>query len=117
MDEQKITKMSRQTMQLTITHDDNLDEVCVIDIVLKEEDKHYDLTYTANYTNTLAKNLHPLRDYPDSIDGEIIYKNTMTTQIIKYLMMPEDTLLEYTGLSTPVEYKCKIMQMIALLWD
>ncbi len=50
-------------------------------------------------------------------DGEIIAKNPMTATMVDYLFMADDELVQFTGNTTPQDYKHKIMLSIAYFWD
>jgi len=50
-------------------------------------------------------------------EGEIIAKNSMTAAMVDYLLMEDDKLSEFSGHTTPQEYKRQIMWAITYLWD
>lgn len=65
--------------------------------------------------------LHPLYDKINKdnqdLDGVIVYKNEITTSMVKYLLMTEEELKKYIGPHTePVRYKCDIIKGLALHW-
>ena len=103
-------------------------EYCQINVKV-EKKKYQDgkLYYYVNYTyqysveNKTCQQANPLiqlSDDPDEIyDGDIIAVNSLTDQLINYLLMPFDQLKKYTGNSTPQHYKTKIIESIKLLWD
>ena len=57
------------------------------------------------------ESLHELKD------GNIIIKNDLTTQIIKFLLMPDKELSIYIGLTLPSDYRRTIIHDIAKKWD
>ena len=63
----------------------------------------------------------PFAYFPDvikeSFEGVIIIKNEMTTPMVKYLMMEDDELSKHCGLSSPADYRKKIMVLITQFWD
>lgn len=103
-------------------------EYCQINVKV-EKKKYQDgkLYYYVNYTyqysveNKTCQQANPLiqlSDDPDEIYyGDIIAVNSLTDQLINYLLMPFDQLKKYTGNSTPQHYKTRIMESIKLFWD
>lgn len=63
----------------------------------------------------------PFAYFPDvikeSFEGVIVIKNEITTSMVKYLMMEDDELAKYCGLSSPEDYRKRIMVMITQFWD
>ena len=55
--------------------------------------------------------------YENHIEGEIIIKNSLSEQLIKYLLMDIKELSKYCGNSDPLYYKANIMKSISFLWD
>ena len=98
-----------------------------IDVQIKYwvfDNKIYDSYYIINYNSNMNernKSLHPLFDSRDidksSYKGEVIKRNTLTTAMIDYLLLDEDTLSNYTGNTTPLDYKKNIMKSLTLFWD
>jgi len=56
-------------------------------------------------------------DIKESYSGVIVVKNEMTTAMIKYLLMEDDELSNYTGTSDPSRYRNNIMVHITHFWD
>ena len=104
------------------------EEYCQINVKV-EKKKYQDgkLYYYVNYTYQYsvenkrcqqANPLIPLSDDTDEIyNGDIIAVNSLTDQLINYLLMPFDQLKKYSGNSTPQHYKTRIMESIKLFWD
>ena len=51
------------------------------------------------------------------IDGVIIAKNSMTDEMVKYLLMDYEELDQYIGNTWTVLYKANIMFAFAFMWD
>ena len=81
-----------------------------------------DYVWTTNTGNAdIAKNCaFPLRcdgdDFGD-MEGVIVAKNEMTTQLIRHLVMPDTDLRLICGFGIASDYRAKIMRAIATLWD
>ena len=76
-----------------------------------EDGKNYyyiDYSYNPKEQNILDK---------DSEDGVILFKNTMVTNMIDYLLMEDSELTKHTGLTTVSDYRKLIMQSLSLFWD
>ncbi len=107
--------------------DDYNDEIqlssfCKIQVTVTEKTYNGNTFYYINYVNKYGGNkqlqkLHPLYDRESSLDGEIIVKNSLTEQLIKYLLMDFEELSKYSGNSSPIHYKKCIMRIISELWD
>jgi hypothetical protein len=80
-----------------------------------------------NYVNGIENNStvpksHPFydvaKDYFDSYsEGILVVKNKLTSQLIKYLFMDNDTLKKDSGLSTAQWYRVGIMKSLARLGE
>ena len=96
-------------------HLDNFDNKTKILITSREykynNGKHY---FYLDYT------FHPqsfsLVD-PAHQDGDIIYKNEMTTVMINYLLMDDKELYNQTGNTTVSDYKLNIIKSLSKFWD
>ena len=53
----------------------------------------------------------------ESYSGVIVVKNEMTTAMVKYLLMEDQELSNYTGTSDPSRYRNNIMVHITHFWD
>ena len=56
-------------------------------------------------------------DLLDFYQGDIIHKNSMTEQIISYMLLNDDDLQTKSGNVTPDSYRISLIKMIQLLWD
>lgn len=102
-----------------------------IDVELKQyngsNQKYYDISYKYQFpgaSNPKTKMCphdvkFPLHEkkYKDHQDGECVAANEMTKQMINYLLMDVDELEKYSGTTTGLEYKIKIMKNLTLLWN
>lgn len=63
----------------------------------------------------------PFAYFPDvikeSFEGVIVIKNEITTSMVKYLMMEDNILAKHCGLSSPADYRKRIMVLITQFWD
>ena len=50
-------------------------------------------------------------------NGDIIHVNSLTDQMINYLLMSYSELEKYSGHNTPQQYKTQIIKAINLFWD
>ena len=50
-------------------------------------------------------------------NGAIVIKNEMTTSMIKLMMMEDDELSNFTGCTTPQQYRRNILVFITQFWD
>ena len=50
-------------------------------------------------------------------DGVIVFKNSMVTNMVNYLLMDDSELCQFTGLTTTSDYRKFIMQSLSLFWD
>lgn len=64
---------------------------------------------------------HPFRDdkeyFDNHLDGEIVYKNDITDNLIRFLMMNNTELEIESGSTHPEHYRILIMKSISLFWD
>lgn len=65
----------------------------------------------------MLKNLDLLTDENEEYTGDIIHSNPMIEQMIQYVLMEDDELINYTGLTTADRYKLQIINSIKLFWD
>lgn len=106
-------------------------EWCDIHIVVEElQYENGNVYYMLKYENTFSNpdelkkgdinNAHPFygnNTLNSHISGDIIVKNSMTENMIKYLLMNTDELSLYSGTTSPMTYRATIMKMITMLWD
>ena len=123
------TETFRFTPNSIYTHD-SIRVWCDITINVKhikyEDDLEY---YYLEYTNIFSNkkivngqidNSHPFfgnSDFEEHLTGDIILKNEMTEKMIKYLLMPYDSLDKFTSSSNPQRYKANIMRSLTFFWD
>ena len=103
--------------------------VSIIVKVLQYTDgkQYYDLSYKyefnkgdltdADKIRMIKKNMLNFGLNEDSIEGEIIFKNDMISSMITYLLMDDETLENYTGLTTTEQYRKNIMISLSHFWD
>jgi hypothetical protein len=107
---------------------DNKDEYCTVFVSVrklkyKSGKMYYDVSYKYNYSHNTStvKEANPLfnidNDDGDSYKGDIIAVNSLSDQLINYLMMPFNELAKYSGSVMPSEYKISIIKSINLFWD
>ena len=98
------------------------------DVNVKENRKNdcyvidYKWTILSGDPNVTKNNAYPfvIMSYDDdNTDGEgvIVAKNDMTTQMIRFLVMPDTELQQHCGLGTESNYRAKIIRSLATLWD
>jgi len=85
------------------------------------------LTKSNNYNSIIKEKAVKLKKmfpfYEDesfienNMKGDIIKKNKMTDEIVKYLIMNNSELKKISGNTTPTRYRLNIMNMITHLWD
>ena len=104
------------------------DEYCEINVTVeKKKYESGELFYYINYNSELSKNnkrckrMNPLLSISDDseeiYEGDIIAVNSLTEKMIEYLLMPYNVLQNYSGHTTPQQYKIQIIQSIKLFWD
>ena len=86
----------------------------------------YSYEYICNETGKTQKKSEPhripsnpfygMKNATEEIDGTIILKNSMTEEMVKYLLMPLEELSKYTGSRCPQEYKKQVILSIANFW-
>ena len=72
-----------------------------------------------NFSEILAP--HPFADMDIEMqefsNGALIIKNSMTEEMVKYMLMEDSELTKYSGLSTPQHYRTHIIHNLVRLWD
>ena len=96
----------------------------IIDIKLANNGEYYHIKYencfsNKDTSNDTLDNSHPFynTEFMEHCNGDVIIKNEMTDKMISFLMMNNDELVKYSGLSTPQRYKSNIMCSITYFWD
>jgi len=105
-----------------------------IDIELKQYTDgkcYYYISYNYNFVPSekyskeinldMKKKAHPFYHFKhiekSSYEGDIVFCNEMTTQMIEYLLLDDKELEKKTGVTTAQQYRKIIMSSLALLWD
>ena len=61
---------------------------------------------------------HPFyRKRVDDIYGAQVVKNAVTESMVNYLMMTDSQLSEFTGTTTPMQYRKLLLNSLFSLWD
>ena len=63
------------------------------------------------------QNLDLLDEHNEAYSGDIIHYNSLTNEMIKYLIMDNTELEKYSGRITPDRYKLQIIQSLKYFWD
>jgi hypothetical protein len=63
------------------------------------------------------KKVHPFYYDDDHIDGEVVYKNDLTSQMVNYILMDDIELEKFTNINTAQMYRTQLMKAIVSLWD
>lgn len=118
-----MTKKIIRTRNSSFTYTNFNNFKCIInikidDVVYDNGDLYYYIDY---FYNKEVESSHPFWDdknlYENHSDGEIVYNNKMTTEMINHLLMNNDELSKVCGLGCPEYYKINIMKCLAFLWD
>lgn len=73
------------------------------------KEKYYYIDYTFNPKNNILPKDHEI--------GEVVYKNSMTSEMINFLLMEDEELEGKTGNTTLSDYRQFIMQTLTNFWD
>lgn len=55
--------------------------------------------------------------FKELADGSIVIKNSMTSEMVKFMLMDDFELAKHCGLSTTQHYRTQIIHTLARLWD
>jgi hypothetical protein len=99
-----------------------------VDLLQYEDKKQfYDISYTyklehndSTHIKSSYLQMHPFYKngtISDSADGDIVYKNDLSTMMIKYLLMPDHELSDFTNRSSTQHYRKCIMLSLPKFWD
>jgi hypothetical protein len=88
-------------------------------------DYKYNFIKSQNYSEQAHKNLikkaHPFYGFPhiksDSYEGDIVFHNKMTEQMIDYLLLEDAELVKVSGTTIPQQYRKLIMASLCMFWD
>lgn len=53
----------------------------------------------------------------DDVSGAQVIKNAVTESMVNYLMMTDSELSEFTGITTPMQYRKLLLNSLFSLWD
>ena len=110
-----------------ILHPNGSDDYVTItcNITIKETKYVLDYKYTfPEKNNTIQKKMSILKkleiydnDTQAPYEGDIVYKNGLTEQLIKYICMSDDDLSKVSGNVHCESYRLSIIKSIQLFWD
>jgi len=108
---------------ITFVNDMNEDIKCTIKIIV--ETKLYEderIFYYINYIyeNSDINSAHPFykrKKLLEHLDGDIVFKNPMTENLVDMLLMNDSELSSYSGSTTPDTYRKSLMKTITLIFD
>jgi hypothetical protein len=91
----------------------------------KREITYYNIQISYSYSDKsdpdIVKTPHPFTGCTEEQQflrkGDIIVKNSMTSEMVKYLFMEDEELSKKIGSSTPQRYRTYIIQTLSSLWD
>lgn len=103
----------------TIKFDEKCNLNLKIDLKTYDTNKqYYYVTYVWDHKNIIDHPFYYDKDFLDNnSDGEIIFKNTLSDNLIKFLMMSDTELKTESGSIHPKDYRILTMKAIALFWD
>lgn len=109
----------------TFYFDDEFDKDHGVNMVIRIKHNKMKTCYIIDYKYLYrcSKDCHkckvcsPLFEKLDSENGDIIKQNSMTDEMILYMMMSDDELINYSGHSTTQHYRRNIIQSLSLFWD
>lgn len=100
------------------------DLYCLIDVTVKKvkyktSEIYYDISYKYLYSSEdpLCVKLNPLLNIEPGYNGEIIFANDLSDNLVKYLLMQLEDLSKFSGRVTAEQYKKQIIKSINLFWD
>lgn len=112
------------TFKITFHADFGVSSQLDLKLTVVEKESCYDISYIwSDPQNTLPlKSVdinHPA--YPlledDDMEGVIVYKNGITTQLIEHLVMNDEDLEKVCGNGTANDYRVRIIRSLATFWD
>lgn len=95
------------------------DKTCIVNIVVEEYmyddgNEYYYISYDFAPEEPKA---HPFHDDPCVGEGDIVFKNNMTSAMVTTLLMPDSELYQRTGNTMTSDYRRNIMKSLSLFWD
>ena len=110
-----------------IIHPNGLECYVKITCNINVDRDKYVIDYVYDYSdtlNTLKKKINILKylelydsELKEPYSGDIIHKNSLSEQLIKYLCMSDKDLEKYSGNVQAESYRINIIKSIQLLWD
>jgi hypothetical protein len=105
-----------------------LGEDLYVNVIFKVEEKKnkYYIDFEYNFEDKLSETLKNnimknLNLYDNTIDsyyeGDIIHKNSLTEQLISYMLLSDEELKKYSGYVMSECYRLSLINTIKLLWD
>ena len=112
-----------KTRENTITFVNDMNDAikCTIKIIV--ETKLYEdgrIFYYITYENSDINSAHPFykrKKLLEHLDGDIVFKNPMTENLVDMLLMNDSELSSYSGSTTPDTYRKSLMKTITLIFD
>lgn len=103
---------------------------CYVTISVSEEISNKSIVYKIEYKykydfdedfSEIIKAPHPFHNYGKQTKnlsgGEIVIKNSMTSEMVRYMLMKNDELEQFTGNTTVQHYRTLIMINLVKFWD
>ena len=110
-----------------IIHPNGSDNYVKITCDTNVKDTSYEVSYKYSFSekiDTVEKKINILKtlelyhnDTMEPYEGDIIYKNSLSEQLIKYLFMSDEDLSKVSGNVHYENYRLSIIKSIQLLWD
>ena len=110
-----------------IIHPLGSDNYVEITCDINVKDTSYEVSYKYSFSekiDTVEKKINILKklelydnDTMEPYEGDIIYKNSLSEQLIKYLCMSNEDLSKVSGNVHHENYRLSIIKSIQLLWD
>ena len=103
-------------------HEEN-ENWCDMTIICKEtqfenEKIYYNMIYEYAYSGENGKTANPFYGSQNISHGDYIYKNIMSEQLIKLIMLPFSELEQHSGgIITVQQYKTDLLHASEHLWD
>tara|TARA_B100001175_G_C19502924_1_gene639197 strand:- start:208 stop:567 length:360 start_codon:yes stop_codon:yes gene_type:complete len=110
-----------------IIHPNGSDNYVEITCDINIKETTYEVSYKYRFSekiDTVEKEISILKilelydnDAMDPYEGDIIYKNSLSEHLIKYLCMSDEDLSKVSGNVHYENYRLSIIKSIQLLWD
>ena len=115
----QVTSSNSTKCMVTITVTETVSNSCgVYDIAFEYKYKIGDQVTDAD---NIIKASHPFaycgKSTRELANGDIVINNSMTSEMVKYMLMDDDELSKYSGLSPPQHYRTITMINLVRLWD